>query len=109
MKAELGISQETRVVVFIYGGQPAGDWNLRAESLPAGWVCLVCAGGKLPGGKPLPANYILAPADIYTPNLVGVSGFPCELHSPGLSLACAALVMTRAAGHLLEPVQGPSK
>ena len=72
VKAELGISLETKVVAFIYGGQPAGDWNLRAESLPPDWVCVVCAGGKLPGGKPLPANYLLASADAYIPDLVSM-------------------------------------
>lgn len=62
------------MVVFIYGGQPPGDWHLREECLPKGWVCVVCAAGSPPGGHPLPSNFLLAPADAYTPDLVKPSG-----------------------------------
>ena len=57
------------MVVFIYGGQPPGEWRLRQECLPPGWTCIVCAAGTRPGGAPLPPNFILAPADAYTPDL----------------------------------------
>ena len=68
---DLGLSLEQRMVVFIYGGQPPGDWHLRKENLPSGWVCVVCAAGSPPGGRPLPGNFLLAPPDAYTPDLVG--------------------------------------
>ena len=69
---DLGLSPEQRMVVFIYGGQPPGDWRLREENLPGGWVCVVCAAGSPPGGRPLPGNFLLAPADAYTPDLVSI-------------------------------------
>jgi L-arabinokinase len=66
---ELGLSPEQHLVVFIYGGQPPGDWQLREQCLPEGWVCVVCAAGS-PGSAALPGNFRLAPADAYTPDLV---------------------------------------
>lgn len=60
---------DQRMVVFIYGGQPPGDWHLRESCLPPGWVCVVCAAGS-PGNSELPGNFLLAPADAYTPDLV---------------------------------------
>lgn len=68
--ANLGISPEQKLCCFLYGGQPPGRWALRAECLPPGWTCVVCAGGDPPGDAPLPHNFILAPADAYTPDLV---------------------------------------
>ena len=70
VRAELGIPEATKLLVFMYGGQPPGDWELQADSLPPGWLCIVCSGGKLPGGKPLPYNFMLADKDAYTPDLV---------------------------------------
>jgi hypothetical protein len=58
------------MVVFMYGGQPPGDWDLRSDFLPPGWTCVVCSAGKPPCGKPLPPNFLLAKADAYTPDLV---------------------------------------
>ena len=69
---EYGLPEAQRMVVFIYGGQPPGEWCLREESLPAGWTCIVCAAGSPPGGRALPQNFILAPADAYTPDLVSL-------------------------------------
>ncbi|KAK9803166.1 hypothetical protein WJX72_006956 [[Myrmecia] bisecta] len=68
---ELGLAADQRLAVFIYGGQPPGQWELRRECLPAGWVCVVCSGGKAPGGQALPDNFVLAKPDVYTPDLVG--------------------------------------
>lgn len=31
VRAELGIGQEERVVLLMYGGQPAGAWHLRVQ------------------------------------------------------------------------------
>ena len=70
MRRELGLSEAEKLVVLMFGGWPAGDWQLRADSLPADWRCIVCSGGKLPGGKPLPSNFILADKECYTPDLV---------------------------------------
>ncbi len=70
--SDLGLSLDQHMVVFIYGGQPPGDWHLREECLPRGWVCVVCAAGSPPGGHPLPSNFLLAPTDAYTPDLVRI-------------------------------------
>ncbi|BDA43718.1 probable galactokinase at C-terminar half [Coccomyxa sp. Obi] len=71
--ADLGLSLDQHMVVFIYGGQPPGDWHLREECLPPGWVCVVCAAGSPPGGHPLPSNFLLAPTDAYTPDLIAAA------------------------------------
>lgn len=47
--ADLGLAPEQRLACFLYGGQPPGRWALRAECLPPGWACVVCAGGDPPG------------------------------------------------------------
>jgi len=70
VRAELSIDEVTKVCVFMYGGHTAGKWQLHADSLPPGWVCIVCSNGKLPDGKPLPPNFILADRDAFTPDLV---------------------------------------
>lgn len=70
VRVELGIAEGIRMAVFIYGGQPPGEWNLQRECLPEGWVCVVCSGGKPPAGKTLPDNFMLAAADAYCPDLV---------------------------------------
>jgi L-arabinokinase len=36
-------------------------------------VCVVCNGGRPLGPGPLPPNFVLAPADAYTPDLVAAS------------------------------------
>jgi hypothetical protein len=54
----------------MYGGHTPGKWHLSMDSLPPGWQCVVCSNGKLPDGKPLPANFILADKDAFTPDLV---------------------------------------
>ena len=66
---EYGLPESQSMAVFIYGGQPPGEWRLREECLPKGWTCIVCAAGTPPGGAPLPPDFILAPADAYTPDL----------------------------------------
>ncbi|KAK1269582.1 L-arabinokinase [Acorus gramineus] len=42
VRKDLGIGNEVKLVIFNFGGQPAG-WNLKEEFLPAGWRCLVAA------------------------------------------------------------------
>ena len=78
------------MVVFIYGGQPPGEWCLREESLPAGWTCIVCAAGSPLGGRALPCNFILAPADAYTPDLA----------SPSLRLSLVDLLPSQSTLHV---------
>lgn len=68
---ELGLPQETKLCVFIYGGQPPGEWELRESNLPEGWVCVVCSGGKpILSGKQLPSNFCLAKPDDFVPDMV---------------------------------------
>ena len=33
-------------------------------------MCIVCGAGQPPGGDPLPSNFILAPIDVYTPDVI---------------------------------------
>lgn len=42
VRRELGLGQEERVVLLMYGGQPAGAWHLRAQARSGGR-------GRLPG------------------------------------------------------------
>ena len=71
VRQSLDIPQDAKLVCFIYGGQPPGsNWKLEASCLPSGWICMVCSAGQPPGGKPLPHNFRLAPANIYTPDLI---------------------------------------
>lgn len=68
---ELGLPQDTKLCVFIYGGQPPGEWELRDSNLPEGWVCVVCSGGKpILSDKQLPSNFRLAKPDDFIPDLV---------------------------------------
>ena len=68
---ELGLPQDTKLCVFIYGGQPPGEWELRESNLPEGWVCVVCSGGKpILSDKQLPSNFRLAKPDDFIPDMV---------------------------------------
>lgn len=75
VRSELGLGEGSHLAVFIYGGQPPGEWRLEASSLPPGWTCVVCSAGRPPQGVELPPNFILAQEDAYTPDLVRVSFF----------------------------------
>lgn len=71
MLIELGLSEDTHLCVFIYGGQPPGQWELKEDALPDGWVCVVCSGGKpILSDKQLPSNFRLAQPDDFIPDLV---------------------------------------
>lgn len=78
IRADFEIPGTTKLVVFIYGGQPPGaDWKLEESCLPPDWVCVVCAGGQqLVNGsvnEPLPSRFLLAPSDAYTPDLIAAA------------------------------------
>lgn len=71
MYIELGLQEDAHLCVFIYGGQPPGEWELREENLPEGWVCVVCSGGKpIVNDKKLPSNFRLAKPDDFIPDMV---------------------------------------
>ncbi|XP_055822494.1 L-arabinokinase-like isoform X4 [Solanum dulcamara] len=42
VREELGILDSQKVLIYNFGGQPAG-WKLKKEYLPEGWICLVAA------------------------------------------------------------------
>ncbi|KAJ4848445.1 D-arabinose 1-dehydrogenase (NAD(P)(+)), partial [Turnera subulata] len=42
IRKELGISEDVKLVILNFGGQPSG-WKLKEEYLPSGWLCLVAA------------------------------------------------------------------
>ena len=68
---ELGLQEDTHLCVFIYGGQPPGEWEIREENLPEGWICVVCSGGKpIVSDTKLPSNFRLAKPDDFIPDLV---------------------------------------
>lgn len=68
---ELRLQEDTHLCVFIYGGQPPGEWELREENLPEGWICVVCSGGKpIVSDNKLPSNFRLAKPDDFIPDLV---------------------------------------
>lgn len=68
---ELGLPEDMHLCLFIYGGQPPGQWELKQDALPEGWVCVVCSGGKpLLSDKQLPSNFRLASPDDFIPDLV---------------------------------------
>lgn len=72
VREELGLPQDVRLTVLIHGGHKA-ELDVREDFLPPGWVCVACNGGRPLGPHPLPPNFRLAPADVYTPDLVAAS------------------------------------
>lgn len=66
VRSELGIGEDVKLVLFNFGGQQAG-WTLKQESLPEGWLCLVCAASD---NQELPPNFIKLAKDVYTPDLI---------------------------------------
>ena len=64
----------TKLALFMFGAQPPGNWCLTRETLPPGWVCVICSGGRPLTAQPLPPNFQLAAGDAYTPDLVRDGG-----------------------------------
>ncbi|KAK7845440.1 l-arabinokinase, partial [Quercus suber] len=69
VRKDLGVPDDVKLVIFNFGGQPAG-WKLKEEYLPAGWLCLVCGASD---NQELPPNFIKLAKDVYTPDLIAAS------------------------------------
>ncbi|ONK68121.1 uncharacterized protein A4U43_C05F7660 [Asparagus officinalis] len=85
VRKELGIGEDVKLVIFNFGGQPAG-WILKQEWLPVGWLCLVCGASDK---QELPSNFIRLPKDAYTPDLMAASD--CMLGKIGYGTVSEAL------------------
>ncbi|KAF7097436.1 hypothetical protein CFC21_099253 [Triticum aestivum] len=85
VRKDLGIAESTKVVIFNFGGQPAG-WKLKQEWLPDGWICLVCGTSD---SQEVPPNFIKLEKDTYTPDVMAASD--CMLGKIGYGTASEAL------------------
>ncbi|KAL0546436.1 hypothetical protein IC582_016344 [Cucumis melo] len=85
VRKELGIGEDTKLVILNFGGQPAG-WKLKEEYLPPGWLCLVCGASDT---EELPPNFIKLAKDAYTPDLIAASD--CMLGKIGYGTVSEAL------------------
>ncbi|XP_073005010.1 L-arabinokinase-like [Typha latifolia] len=85
VRKELGIGDTVKVVIFNFGGQPAG-WKLKQGWLPDGWLCLVCGASD---NQELPPNFIKLAKDVYTPDLIAASD--CMLGKIGYGTVSEAL------------------
>ncbi|KAG8373922.1 hypothetical protein BUALT_Bualt11G0075600 [Buddleja alternifolia] len=85
VRKELGIGEGTKVLIYNFGGQPAG-WKLEKGYLPDGWICLVCGASE---EQELPENFMRLPKDVYTPDLIAASD--CMLGKIGYGTASEAL------------------
>ncbi|XP_076907882.1 L-arabinokinase-like [Bidens hawaiensis] len=84
VRSEMGISEDVKVVILNFGGQPAG-WKLKEEYLPPGWLCLVCGASE----QELPPNFIKLAKDVYTPDVMAASD--CMLGKIGYGTVSEAL------------------
>ncbi|CAM8967566.1 unnamed protein product [Rhodiola kirilowii] len=66
VREELGIGEDVKLVIFNFGGQPAG-WKLQEHYLPSGWLCVVCGASE---DQELPPNFIKLARDVYTPDIM---------------------------------------
>ncbi|XP_047325934.1 L-arabinokinase [Impatiens glandulifera] len=85
VRAELGISEDVKLLILNFGGQPAG-WKLKEDYLPSGWLCLVCGA---PDNHDLPSNFRGLAKDSYTPDLIAASD--CMLGKIGYGTVSEAL------------------
>lgn len=85
VRKELGIGEDVKLVIFNFGGQPAG-WKLKEEYLPSGWLCLVCGASDK---DELPPNFLRLAKDVYTPDLIAASD--CMLGKIGYGTVSEAL------------------
>lgn len=85
VRKELGIADDVKLLIFNFGGQPAG-WKLKEEYLPPGWICLVCGASD---NQELPPNFRKLPKDAYTPDVMAASD--CMLGKIGYGTFSEAL------------------
>ncbi|KAK4793267.1 hypothetical protein SAY86_023702 [Trapa natans] len=85
VRKDLGVGEDVKLLVFNFGGQPAG-WSLKEEFLPPGWVCLVCGATDK---KDLPPRFIKLEKDVYTPDVMAASD--CMLGKIGYGTFSEAL------------------
>ncbi|PKA65818.1 L-arabinokinase [Apostasia shenzhenica] len=85
VRKELGVRDGVKLVIFNFGGQPAG-WTLKQEWLPAGWLCLVCGAADK---QVLPPNFMKLAKDAYTPDVIAASD--CMLGKIGYGTVSEAL------------------
>ncbi|KAI5659279.1 hypothetical protein M9H77_28072 [Catharanthus roseus] len=85
VRKELGIGDETKVLIYNFGGTPSG-LKLKEDFLPAGWICLVCGASE---GQELPQNFMRLPTEIYTPDLIAASD--CMIGKIGYGTVSEAL------------------
>ncbi|KAG2614045.1 hypothetical protein PVAP13_4KG375902 [Panicum virgatum] len=85
VRKELGLEENAKVLVFNFGGQPAG-WKLKQEWLPDGWICLVCGASN---SQDVPPNFIKLAKDAYTPDVLAASD--CMLGKIGYGAASEVL------------------
>ncbi|XP_050259527.1 L-arabinokinase-like isoform X1 [Quercus robur] len=85
VRKDLGVPDDVKLVIFNFGGQPAG-WKMKEEYLPAGWLCLVCGASD---NQELPPNFIKLAKDVYTPDLIAASD--CMLGKIGYGTVSEAM------------------
>lgn len=85
VRGELGISDDIKLLILNFGGQPAG-WNLKEEYLPSGWLCLVCGASE---NQELPPNFVKLAKNTYTPDVIAASD--CMLGKIGYGTVSEAL------------------
>ncbi|KAF8772151.1 hypothetical protein HU200_006149 [Digitaria exilis] len=85
VRKELGLEENAKVLVFNFGGQPAG-WKLKQEWLPDGWICLVCGASD---SQDVPPNFIKLAKDAYIPDVIAASD--CMLGKIGYGAASEVL------------------
>ncbi|KAI4379727.1 hypothetical protein MLD38_005984 [Melastoma candidum] len=85
VRKELGISEDVKVVILNFGGQPSG-WKLEEKYLPPGWLCLVCGASE---SQNLPPNFVKLAKATYTPDVIAASD--CMLGKIGYGTVSEAL------------------
>lgn len=85
VRKELGISDDIKLLILNFGGQPGG-WKLKQEYIPSGWLCLVCGASE---NQELPPNFIKLAKDAYTPDVIAASD--CMLGKIGYGTVSEAL------------------
>ncbi|KAG4963079.1 hypothetical protein JHK82_039758 [Glycine max] len=85
VKKELGVTDDVKLVILNFGGQPS-ELKLKEEFLPPGWLCLVCGASET---ADLPSNFVKLAKDAYTPDIIAASD--CMLGKIGYGTVSEAL------------------